>query len=318
MYEDILAVYDSSDAPYILKTRELIGSPGVTDVLLTEGENIWFRRHGELIETDVYVPSEGIMMISSNVFMLGSWDRGNRACDFDGKRLRLRFSRSKRKSQLFVRVLPGDVPLAEKIGSIGVISKMIPDILSPGLFLVSGSTGSGKSTFLASYLQHLLDNFRIHVVTIEDPIEYVLKNGEGHVSQREIPDDVKTYDEAVRDSLREDPDVILVGEIRDSPTASAALTVAETGHLVLGTVHASSPTGVIERMNGLLSGLPDAKIRLAFSLRGVVHLTLRNDGEKAERKASILPVDGEAARAILRDELKDLAKKTTAERLKNA
>ena len=126
----------------------------------------------------------------------------------------------------------------------------------------------------------------------------------------------KAYDEPSRFSAKSD--VILVGEIRDSPTASAALTVAETGHLVLGTVHASSPTGVIERMNGLLSGLPDAKIRLAFSLRGVVHLTLRNDGEKAERKASILPVDGEAARAILRDELKDLAKKTTAERLKNA
>ena len=148
MYEDILAVYDSSDAPYILKTRELIGSPGVTDVHLTEGENIWFRRHGELIETDVYVPSEGIMMISSNVFMLGSWDRGNRACDFDGKRLRLRFSRSKRKSQLFVRVLPGDVPLAEKIGSIGVISKMIPDILSPAFSWFRGLRDRERVPFL--------------------------------------------------------------------------------------------------------------------------------------------------------------------------
>jgi len=121
----------------------------------------------------------------------------------------------------------------------------------------------------------------------------------------------------VRDSLREDPDVILVGEIRDAPTASAALTAAETGHLVLGTVHASSPTGVIERMNGLLLGIPDAKIRLAFSLAGVVHLTLKNDGRTAVREAVSLPVDEEVARFILKDNLKEIAKKVTKDVLNN-
>jgi len=313
-----LAVYDGTDAPYIVKTAELIETQGVTDVHLTEGDDIWYRMYGEMRRTDVYVPSEGVMMISSAVFKLGAWDRGNRACNFKGRRLRLRFSRSCRKAQLFVRVLPGDVPSAEKIGSLDVIKKHVPDVLSPGLFLVSGATGSGKSTFLASYLQHLLDSYPIHVVTVEDPVEYVLKNGKGHVSQREIPDDVRTYDEAVRDSLREDPDVILVGEIRDAQTASAALTAAETGHLVLGTVHASSPAGVVERVNGLLRGIPDAKIRLAATLTGVVHLMLKNDGKTAVRRAASLPVNEEIARFILRDDLKEISKRVVVDVLKNA
>ena len=312
-----LAVYDGTDAPYILKVSELINMPCVTDVHVTEGENIWYRMYGDLYETDVSVPQEGVMMIASSVFRLGTWDRGNRACSFGGKRLRLRFSRSRQKAQLFVRVLPGSVPSAEAVGSLNIIKKIIPDILAPGLFLVSGATGSGKSTFLASYMQYLLDSFPVHIVTVEDPVEYILKNGKGHVSQREIPDDVRTYDEAVRDSLREDPDVILVGEIRDAPTASAALTAAETGHLVLGTVHASSPTGVLERMNGLTAGLPDAKIRLAFSLAGVVHLTLKNDGRTAVREAVSLPVDEETARFILKDNLKEIAKKVTKDVLNN-
>jgi len=187
-----LAVYDGIDAPYILKVSELINTPCVTDVHVTEGENIWYRMYGELRETDVPVPQEGVMMIASSVFRLGTWDRGNRACSFGGKRLRLRFSRSRQKAQLFVRVLPGSVPSAEAVGSLNIIKKIIPDILAPGLFLVSGATGSGKSTFLASYMQYLLDSFPVHIVTVEDPVEYILKNGKGHGSQRETPDDVRT------------------------------------------------------------------------------------------------------------------------------
>jgi len=312
-----LAVYDGIDAPYILKVSELINTPCVTDVHVTEGENIWYRMYGELRETDVPVPQEGVMMIASSVFRLGTWDRGNRACSFGGKRLRLRFSRSRQKAQLFVRVLPGSVPSAEAVGSLNIIKKIVPDILAPGLFLVSGATGSGKSTFLASYMQYLLDSFPVHIVTVEDSVEYILKNGKGHVSQREIPDDVRTYDEAVRDSLREDPDVILVGEIRDGNTASSALTAAETGHLVLGTVHASSPAGVVERMKGLLRGLPDASTRFAASLVGIVHLTLKNDGKKAERKAYSLAVDNEVAKFILKENLKEISDRVTVNLLKN-
>lgn len=315
--DNILAVYDGIDAPYILKTKELVNTKGVTDIHLTEGDNIWYRFWGDLCETDVFVPSEGVMMISSSVFKLGTWDRGNRACSFDGKRLRLRFSRTRQKAQLFVRILPSGVPSAEAVGSLKIIKKIIPDVLAPGLFLVSGATGSGKSTFLASYMQYLLDSFPIHIVTIEDPVEYVLKNGKGHVSQREIPDDVHAYDEAVRDSLREDPDVILVGEIRDAETASAALTAAETGHLVLGTVHASSPHGVIERIIGLTAKLPDAKTRLALSLVGVVHLTLKNDGKTAVRKAISLPMNNDTARLILKDDIYSKELKTVVDYLEN-
>jgi len=317
MSDERLAVFDGVDAPYIIKTSELINTPGITDVHITEGDNIWYRIYGQMKETDVRVPSEGVMMIASTVFKLGNWDRGNKSCSFNGRRLRLRFSRTRQRVQLFIRILPGDIPGAEKTGALDVIKKIIPDILSPGLFLVSGATGSGKSTFLASYMQHLLNSFPIHIVTIEDPIEYILKKGLGQASQREIPDDVSNYEEAVRDSLREDPDVILVGEIRDGNTASAALTAAETGHLVLGTVHASSPAGVVERMKGLLRGLPDAGTRFAASLVGVVHLTLRNDGKEAVRKAYSLAVDNEVAKFILKENLKEISDRVTVDMLKN-
>ncbi len=317
MSDERLAVFDGVDAPYIIKTSELINTPGITDVHITEGDNIWYRLYGQMNETEVWVPSEGVMMIASTVFKLGNWDRGNKSCSFNGRRLRLRFSRTRQRIQLFIRILPGDIPGAEQTGALDVIKKIIPDILSPGLFLVSGATGSGKSTFLASYMQHLLDSFPIHIVTIEDPIEYILKKGLGQASQREIPDDVSNYEEAVRDSLREDPDVILVGEIRDGNTASAALTAAETGHLVLGTVHASSPAGVVERMKGLLRGLPDAGTRFAASLVGVVHLTLRNDGKEAVRKAYSLAVDNEVAKFILKENLKEISDRVTVDMLKN-
>jgi len=317
MSDERLAVFDGVDAPYIIKTSELINTPGITDVHITEGDNIWYRLYGQMNETEVWVPSEGVMMIASTVFKLGNWDRGNKSCSFNGRRLRLRFSRTRQRIQLFIRILPGDIPGAEQTGALDVIKKIIPDILSPGLFLVSGATGSGKSTFLASYMQHLLDSFPIHIVTIEDPIEYILKKGLGQASQREIPDDVSNYEEAVRDSLREDPDVILVGEIRDGNTASAALTAAETGHLVLGTVHASSPAGVVERMKGLLRGLPDAETRFAASLVGVVHLTLRNDGKEAVRKAYSLAVDNEVAKFILKENLKEISDRVTVDMLKN-
>lgn len=123
MSDERLAVYDGVDAPYILKTVELINTPGVTDVHLTEGDNIWYRIYGQMTETDVHVPSEGVMMIASSVFKLGLWDRGNRACSFNGRRLRLRFSRTRQRAQAFVRILPGDIPSAEQTGALDVIKR---------------------------------------------------------------------------------------------------------------------------------------------------------------------------------------------------
>lgn len=313
--KDVLAVYDGADAPYIVKTVELLNMAGVTDIHLTEQDYIWYRVNGRMTKTDVFVPIEGIMMISSTVFKLGSWDRGNRACDFGGKRLRLRFSRSMKRAQLFIRTLPDKPVDINALGGKKILNDMLPDILVPGLFLVSGATGSGKSTFLASYIQYLIDNYPVHIVTVEDPIEYVLRDNVGRASQRELPDDTVSYDVAVRDSLREDPDVVLIGEMRDPETASAALIAAETGHLVLGTVHASSPMGVIDRLIGMLANVPDAHLRLAQALVGIMHLTLRMDKEKAERRCSYLSVDAEVSKLIVDKNFGKLMEKIKSDKL---
>jgi len=109
-----------------------------------------------------------------------------------------------------------------------------------GLVLVTGPTGSGKSTTLASMIQYMLDNEPVHVITVEDPIEYLFKHSKGIVNQRELGQDVPSFSDALRSALREDPDVILVGEMRDRETIEMALRAARTGHLVFGTLHTNT------------------------------------------------------------------------------
>ncbi len=161
---------------------------------------------------------------------------------------RVRFNAARQRGSIsFVnRLLPDTVPGPEALG--------LPDICKDlitrprGLVVVSGPTGSGKSTTLASMIQFLNESENRRVITIEDPIEYTYKNKRCTITQRELGADTLSFSEALRHVLRQDPDVILVGEMRDLETASAALTVAETGHLVLTTGHAPSASQAVERI----------------------------------------------------------------------
>ena len=155
--------------------------------------------------------------------------------------------------------------------------KILPDLLkSAGLFLVTGPTGSGKSTTLAALLHHLNQTTQQHIITLEDPIEFIHTNQQCLVSQREIGHHSKSFSHALRAALREDPDIILVGELRDLETIRLALTAAETGHLVLASLHTRSAAASVERIVDVFDSVEKTLVRtqLSEALIGVVSQTL--------------------------------------------
>jgi twitching motility protein PilT len=154
--------------------------------------------------------------------------------------------------------------------------------LSQGLILVTGPAGCGKTTTLAALVDRINETERSHILTIEDPIEYVHTNKESLVNQREVPSHSKSFAKALRQSLREDPDVILVGEMRDLETISLAITASETGHLVLGTLHTTTASSTVDRVINAFPAEQQGQIRMmiADSLKAVLSQTLlpRRDG----------------------------------------
>lgn len=141
-----------------------------------------------------------------------------------------------------------------------------------GLILVVGPTGSGKSTTLAAFIDHINTNFSHHILTIEDPVEFVHKNKKSLINQREVGNNTKSFANALKSALREDPDVILVGELRDVETIHLALTAAETGHLVLGTLHTSSSAQTINRIVDVFPAedKPVVRTMLSTSIKAVI------------------------------------------------
>jgi len=179
------------------------------------------------------------------------------------------------------RLIPFEIPSFDKLGLPKVIESFAHK--DKGLVLVTGPTGSGKSTTLASLLKIINDTYSYHIITIEDPIEFVYEHNKSLVTQRELGTDTKSFARALRAALREDPDVILVGEMRDPETIEAALTAAETGHLVFSTLHTNSTIETINRIVDVFPAEKQAQIRtqLSFVLVGAVaqKLLKRKDGK---------------------------------------
>ncbi len=183
------------------------------------------------------------------------------------------------------RAIPSEVPTLEKLALPQAVTKLCD--FHQGMVLVTGSTGTGKSTTLAAMIDHLNQTRKLNIISLEDPIEFVHRSKNSQVIQRELNTHIPTFAEGVRAAMREDPDVILVGELRDAETISMAMTAAETGHLVLGTLHTTSAVKTIDR---IIDALPveerdQTKSFLAQSLLAVVTQILVKTPDARGRKA---------------------------------
>ncbi len=172
------------------------------------------------------------------------------------------------------RIIPSQIPSIDDLGLPEIFKTIIQR--EKGLILVTGPTGSGKSTTLAAMLNEINENEHKHIITIEDPVEFIHENKKALFSHRELGLDTKSYANALKYALREDPDVILIGEMRDQETIQAALTAAETGHLVFGTLHTNSAPGTINRIIDVFPGdvQPQIRAQLSTSLVAVISQAL--------------------------------------------
>jgi len=161
------------------------------------------------------------------------------------------------------RIIPIDVPSLDDLGAPEVYKKLVKR--EKGLILVTGPTGSGKSTTLAAMLNEINITEQKHIITVEDPVEFIHQNKKSVFSHRSVGEDTKSFATALKYAMRQDPDIILIGEMRDKETISAALTAAETGHLVFGTLHTSSAPGTINRIIDVFSGDEQPQIRAMIS-----------------------------------------------------
>ena len=252
-----------------------------SDIHLTVGTNLAFRKFGTLeIMPDCPKPENCQEMIYS-ILTQKQIDYVNEGNDLDvgymfddGVRIRANVYHQRNNLACSIRLLQTTIRTISQLGLPDVIRELAE--LPRGLVLVTGPTGSGKSTTLASMVNHINNNFPRHIMTIEDPIEYLYPHNLAMIHQREIGKDVGGFATALRSALREDPDVILVGEMRDYETISAAITAAETGHLVLSTLHTTSAAQTVERIIDAcpIEGQNQIRSQFANVIKGVITQTL--------------------------------------------
>ena len=266
---------------------------GCSDVHLAVGVPPMLRMHGDLMpikfrdlrlsELEGYV-SEILTRNQAEHFSKGN-DLDFSYVSGEGGRFRVNVYRKETGIGATFRAIPSEVPSLEKMGLPPIITKLCD--YHQGMILVTGSTGTGKSTTLAAMIDHLNQTRKLNIISLEDPIEFVHRSKNSQVIQRELGTHIPTFAEGVRAAMREDPDVILVGELRDAETISMAMTAAETGHLVLGTLHTTSAVKTIDRV---IDALPveereQTKSFLSQSLLAVVTQILIKTADARGRKA---------------------------------
>jgi twitching motility protein PilT len=244
---------------------------GASDIHITTGQPPVFRLDGHLrrLETKVLTPEDTVALMKSitpdrcqqELQTVGGSDFGFAFGDL--ARFRVSVFKQRGNVAMVLRQIPNRLLTFEQLGLPAIVQKLI---LRPrGLFLVTGPTGSGKSTSLATMIDHINQNVDHHIVTIEDPIEFYHYHKKSTVNQREVGVDVPSFSEALRRVLRQDPDVILVGEMRDLETIEAAITAAETGHVVFGTLHTTGAQGTVNRIIDVFPTNQQEQIRVQLS-----------------------------------------------------
>jgi twitching motility protein PilT len=231
-------------------------------------------------------------------------ERGDLDCSYSVPgvaRFRVNVMRQRGSVSVVVRVIPEKIPTFEQLG----LPKICKELATKprGLVLVTGPTGSGKSTTLAAMVDLINSTQQAHVLTMEDPIEFLHLDKKCYINQREVGSDTSDFNEALRRALRQDPDVILIGEMRDLETISLAVTAAETGHLVFGTLHTTSSGKTIDRIVNVFPPEQQTQIRmqLAGTMQGIISQTLVPSIRGGRVAALEVLVATDAVRALIRE-----------------
>jgi twitching motility protein PilT len=266
-----------------------------SDLHIASGSAPYLRIHGEMVKLNYKdvtpdVCQALIFEILSEAQRESFLDNWELDCSYSLKgvgRFRVNVFRQRKGVGAVFRLIPEQIQTIQELGLPENLEHLVN--VSEGLVLVTGPTGSGKSTTLASLIHTINVNQRAHIITIEDPIEFVHHNEQSLINQREVSSHTKSFHQALRSALREDPDVILVGEMRDLETISLALTAAETGHLVLATLHTNSATKTVDRIIDVFPETQQAQIRvmLSESLKGIVAQSLVNRADARGRVAVV-------------------------------
>ncbi len=242
-----------------LKLIKSAVSNGVSDIHIRTNEKPCFRIRGDLVpvKTELY-DADDLITVAKVLLRDKPGDDIQSIKQLDGSfeipklcRIRYNMMRYQGRLGIILRIISTDVPTTEGLGLPRVINRIAN--AQNGLVLVTGATGAGKSTTLAAMINHINNTRPVHILTLEDPVEYIYQPIKARITQRQIGEDTEDFVTALRAALRQDPDIILIGEMRDAETISIALKAAETGHLVFGTVHT---TDAITTVGRLLSMFP--------------------------------------------------------------
>ena len=296
--------------PYIDQFFEVLVAEGASDLHIGEGQPPKIRKHGDVapIRPEPVTREEAAYMLSE---MAGpeNWalfeERGDLdfAYEMDRQsRFRCNFLKQANGYGAVFRLIPTKIASLEELGIPPVVKEF--GHLRGGLVLVTGPTGSGKSTTLAALVDYINENFARHIVTVEEPIEFVHENKRSIITQREVPINAASFPVGLKAALREDADIVLVGEMRDLETISLALTAAETGLLVFGTLHTNNARKTVDRMVDVFPAnkQEQARTMLANSLRGIVAQLLLKKADGSGRVAvNEILVANAAVSAIIRE-----------------
>jgi len=284
---------------------------GASDLHISSGSSIMLRVHGVMTQLEDRLTDRALVQqLLGQVITLeqAAALEKNRELDFalnlpEISRFRANIYHQRQGLGGAFRVIPEKIPTMADLGLPDVMRELID--LENGLILVTGPTGSGKSTTLAAMIDHINTNNDGHIITIEDPIEFIHHSKKCLVNQREVGTDTLSFASALRGALREDPDYILVGEMRDLETIALALTAAETGHLVFGTLHTSSAPKTVTRIIDAFPMAQQDQIRIMFSdsIQGIIAQKLYPKKDQRGRVAAFeILVATQAMRNLIREQ----------------
>ncbi len=276
------------------KLFKLMIEKSASDMHLSAGSQPYFRIHGEMVALNMpALENEAIQALIFEIItekqkrsFMEQWELDTSYHVKGLGRFRVNVFMQRRGMGGVFRVIPENIKSAKELN----LPSMILDMIDTprGLVLVTGPTGSGKSTTLAALIHEINTSRKEHIITIEDPIEFVHENKMSLINQREVSSHTKSFANALKAALREDPDIILVGELRDLETIQLAMTAAETGHLVFGTLHTNNAPKTVDRIIDVFPQSQQAQVRtmLSESLRGVIAQSLFPRVDKPGRVAA--------------------------------